>query len=46
MKIETAAALFFYNASTLLINGNMWLDTNQLKMHPTGMPTFKKIDSV
>ena len=32
----------FYNASTLLINGNMWLDTNKVKMHPTGGANLQK----
>ena len=36
MKIEKLQLLFVIIASTLLINGNMWLDTNKLKMHPKG----------
>ena len=35
-------ALFCYNASTLLVCGNMWFDTNILMMHPIGVPTIRK----
>ena len=31
-----------YNVSPLPICGNVWFDTNLLKMHPNGVPTVKK----
>ena len=31
-----------YNAYALLISGNMWNDTNILKIQPNGTATFKK----
>ena len=34
-----------FNASTLTICGNMWLNKNILKMHPNRVPTFKKLCS-
>ena len=39
--INIVESFVFYNASTLLICGNEWLDTNKLKIQTTGMATLK-----
>ena len=42
LNIEKLTALIVYNTNTSLINGNMCLEYNKLKIHPIGMATLKK----
>ena len=41
-NIKIVVSYVLYNAYTLLMSGNMWYDTNILKVHPNGMATFLK----
>ena len=41
-NIKTVESSVYYSAYTLLKSGNMWYNTNILKIHPNGMTRLKK----
>ena len=42
LNIKIVDSPVCYNASILLLRGNMLLDTNKLRFHPIGMATLKR----